>query len=63
MLVVYLGIGTGLDSWYSVASAPIPLLLAILARIRHEERLLHEGLGGQYTAYARGTKRLVPGIW
>ena len=63
MLIVYLGIGSGLDSWYSVASAPIPLLLAILTRIRHEERVLHEGLGSQYSAYARRTKRLAPGIW
>jgi protein-S-isoprenylcysteine O-methyltransferase len=63
MLIVYLGIGAALDSWISLVLAPIPLLLTILERIRHEERTLHEGLGSAYGAYARRTKRLVPGIW
>jgi protein-S-isoprenylcysteine O-methyltransferase Ste14 len=63
MLIVYLGIGAALDSWYSLLTAPIPLAAAILARIRHEERTLHDGLGPPYAAYARRTKRLVPGVW
>jgi protein-S-isoprenylcysteine O-methyltransferase Ste14 len=63
MLIVYLGIGAALDSWLSVGAGTACLAIGILERIRHEERLLHEGLGGQYSAYARRTKRLVPGIW
>ena len=62
MLIVYLGIGAAVDSWYSVAAAPIPLLAAILTRIRHEERTLRDGLPA-YAAYARRTKRLVPFVW
>jgi protein-S-isoprenylcysteine O-methyltransferase Ste14 len=63
MLIVYLGIGAALDSWYSLVTAPIPLLVAILTRIRHEERTLHAGLGPPYAAYADRTKRLVPFVW
>jgi protein-S-isoprenylcysteine O-methyltransferase len=62
MLIVYLGIGAALDSWISLAAAPIPLLLAILERVRHEERTLHDGLPA-YAAYAARTKRLVPFVW
>lgn len=63
MLVVYLGIGAALDSWLSLVAAPIPLLLAILTRIRHEERTLRDGLGPAYAEYAGRTKRLVPFVW
>ena len=62
MLVVYLGIGAALDSWIGLLAAPIPLLLAILRRVRHEERTLRVGLPA-YAAYAARTKRLVPFVW
>jgi protein-S-isoprenylcysteine O-methyltransferase Ste14 len=63
MLIVYLGIGAAFDSWFSLIAAPIPLAAAILTRIRHEERALHDGLGPAYAAYADRTKRLVPFVW
>ncbi|HKP89276.1 MAG TPA: isoprenylcysteine carboxylmethyltransferase family protein [Thermoleophilaceae bacterium] len=63
MLIVYLGIGAALDSWITLIATPVPLLLAILERIGHEERMLHQGLGPAYAAYARRTKRLVPLLW
>jgi protein-S-isoprenylcysteine O-methyltransferase Ste14 len=63
MLIVYLGIGAALDSWFSLIATPIPLAAAILTRIRHEERTLHDGLGPAYAAYADRTKRLVPFVW
>lgn len=62
MLVVYLGIGAAMDSWVTLAVTPIPLLLAILARVHHEERTLRAGLPA-YDAYAGRTKRLVPFVW
>ena len=43
-------------------AAPLLLLLGVLARVRHEERTLHEGLPA-YEAYAGRTKRLVPFVW
>jgi protein-S-isoprenylcysteine O-methyltransferase Ste14 len=62
MLVVYLGIGAAMDSWITLVATPIPLLLAILERIRHEERTLRDGLPA-YADYATRTKRLVPFVW
>src|SRR4051794_1119970 len=62
MLVVYLGIGTALDSWLSLVAAPAVLVVAVVARIRYEERTLRDGLPA-YAAYARRTKRLVPFVW
>jgi protein-S-isoprenylcysteine O-methyltransferase Ste14 len=63
MLVVYLGIGVGLDSWLSVATALLIPLAAVLNRIRHEEAVLRAQLGPQYERYATRTSRLLPGIW
>jgi protein-S-isoprenylcysteine O-methyltransferase Ste14 len=62
MLVSYLGVGAALDSWIALAGAAVPLLVAILTRVRHEERTLREGLPA-YGAYAARTKRLVPFVW
>jgi protein-S-isoprenylcysteine O-methyltransferase Ste14 len=39
------------------------LLVPLVARIRSEERLLHEHFGAQYEAYCARTWRLVPGIY
>jgi protein-S-isoprenylcysteine O-methyltransferase Ste14 len=62
MLVVYLGIGVALDSWITLAATPVPLLAAILERIRHEERTLRAALPA-YAVYATRTKRLLPFVW
>lgn len=37
--------------------------LALAYRIRVEERVLSEALGAEYTSYAAGTSRLIPGVW
>jgi protein-S-isoprenylcysteine O-methyltransferase Ste14 len=39
------------------------LLAPLVARIRAEERLLHEHFGAEYEAYCARTWRLVPGIY
>src|SRR5262249_17457748 len=39
------------------------LLVPLVARIRAEERLLHEHFGAEYDAYCKRTWRLVPGIY
>ena len=47
--------------WALIPAAIIPV--ALVARIRNEEKVLHEGLEG-YTEYTREVKsRLIPGIW
>jgi protein-S-isoprenylcysteine O-methyltransferase Ste14 len=39
------------------------LLVPLVARIRAEERLLHQHFGAEYDAYCQRTWRLVPGIY
>lgn len=62
-LVGFLGIGIALDSWLSVLALVLIPLLAIGVRIRVEETELARALGEEYRAYARRTRRLVPGLW
>lgn len=38
-------------------------LVATLARIPGEERLLEERYGDQWRAYVKRTRRLIPGVW
>jgi protein-S-isoprenylcysteine O-methyltransferase Ste14 len=63
ILVVYLGLGIALDSWFSVACAVLLPAAAVLNRIKHEEAALRQQLGQQYERYAANTRRLVPGVW
>jgi protein-S-isoprenylcysteine O-methyltransferase Ste14 len=63
LLLRYLGLGLALANWASAALVFLPLLAATLYRIRVEEAALREHFGEEYTAYARATKRLVPGVF
>jgi protein-S-isoprenylcysteine O-methyltransferase len=63
LLLRYLGFGLALANWLSAALIFLPLLAATLYRIRVEEAALGEHFGGEYAAYARETKRLVPGLY
>ena len=63
LLLTYLGFGIGLDSWASVAGAIVPPLAAAIWRIADEEEVLLRELGDPYREYARGRRRLLPGVW
>jgi protein-S-isoprenylcysteine O-methyltransferase Ste14 len=63
LLLRYLGFGLALANWLSAALVFLPLLAATVYRIRVEEEALGEHFGEEYAAYARATKRLVPGIY
>jgi protein-S-isoprenylcysteine O-methyltransferase Ste14 len=39
------------------------LVVPIVARIRSEEKLLHEQFGSEYDAYRARTSRLIPGVY
>jgi protein-S-isoprenylcysteine O-methyltransferase Ste14 len=39
------------------------MIPTVLARIRSEERLLHEQFGAEYDAYRSRTARLIPGLY
>ena len=63
LLLRYFGFGLAFANWLSAALIFLPLLCATLYRIRVEESALREHFGEEYAAYARATKRLVPGIF
>lgn len=63
LLLRYAGFCMALANWFSAALIFLPLLVATLYRIRVEEAALREHFGEEYAAYARVTKRLVPGIF
>ena len=63
LLLRYLGLGLAFANWLSAALVFLPLLCVTLYRVRVEEAALREHFGEEYAAYARATKRLVPGVY
>ncbi|HEX8353312.1 MAG TPA: isoprenylcysteine carboxylmethyltransferase family protein [Pyrinomonadaceae bacterium] len=63
LLLRYLGFGLAFANWLSAALIFLPMLAATLYRIRVEEAALGEHFGEEYLAYARDTRRLVPGLY
>ena len=61
-LLGMLGIGLALGSWLSVAVLVLVPLGGYLRRIGVEEAALTGALGERYAAYARRTRKLLPGI-
>jgi protein-S-isoprenylcysteine O-methyltransferase Ste14 len=65
----YLGLIVIGFGWAMAFRSGVGLLLAalmippLLARIRSEERLLHEQFGEEYDAYRSRTSRLIPGLY
>ena len=62
-LVILLGVGIACDNALSVAACVVLPALGFLRRISVEEELLARELGEPYRAYARRTRRLIPGVW
>lgn len=62
LLLTFIGLGFFLGNWFSLALVFVPNLLALLHRIGVEERALLAEMRGEYEAYRRRTKRLLPGI-
>jgi protein-S-isoprenylcysteine O-methyltransferase Ste14 len=62
-ILMLLGIGLALANYVSLLVAPLPALVALVARIRIEERALMGRFGEEYREYCRSTWRLVPWIW
>jgi protein-S-isoprenylcysteine O-methyltransferase Ste14 len=63
VLLMVMGVGLFLESWWSFAWLTASVLCGLLFRIRVEERALLLQLGDRYDSYAAGHKRLVPFIW
>lgn len=63
LLLAFLGLGVAFGNWLSLLVIFIPIMAALLYRIRVEESALVEMLGREYADYRKATKRLVPGIY
>lgn len=62
-LLMALGVAIGYSSLIGLAAIPVLLLPGLAYRMKVEERLLTEQFGEEYRAYARKSKKLIPGIW
>ena len=62
-LLTLAGIGLALGNWLSLLVAVLGALIGFTRRIPVEEAALQAHFGGDYTAYAHRTWRLVPLIW
>jgi protein-S-isoprenylcysteine O-methyltransferase Ste14 len=63
LALVFLAIGLHSRNWVSFAVVLAPTIAALLYRIHVEEAALMKAFGGDYSAYARATKRLIPGVY
>jgi len=63
LMLAFLGLGVFFDSWLSVAGLMIPITVAVMHRIRHEESVLVGALGPAYSTYCARTKQLIPWVW
>ena len=63
LLLAFLGCGLALGNWLSTAGSLAMVLVAIVHRIRIEERALVAALGDAYRDFAAARARLVPFVW
>jgi len=63
VLMAFLGVGITTNNLLSLVVLVLPIGLAILHRIKVEERALRESLGEPYAAYCARTSRLIPGVY
>ena len=63
IILFFIGYGLLSKNWLSLAIAVCLPTLSLVSRIQIEEVALAEGLGAEYTAYQKKTKKLVLGIW
>jgi protein-S-isoprenylcysteine O-methyltransferase len=62
-VIIALGLCIGYSSLIGLAAIPVLLLPGLAYRMKVEERLLKEQFGDEYRAYARGAKKIIPGVW
>jgi protein-S-isoprenylcysteine O-methyltransferase Ste14 len=63
LLLVFSGGGLIAGNWVSAAGAGAVVLVALIYRLRIEERALEEAVGGRYQQFAANRARLVPFVW
>jgi protein-S-isoprenylcysteine O-methyltransferase Ste14 len=63
LLLAFLGLGLAFDNWLSLVAVFVPVLLALVHRMRVEEAVLAETVGEEYMEYCQVTRRLIPGVY
>jgi len=63
LILSFLGFGISLNNWISLLIICLPVISAMLYRIRIEEKLLIDQFGIEYIDYMKKTYRLVPWIY
>jgi protein-S-isoprenylcysteine O-methyltransferase Ste14 len=63
LLLIFLGISLLLHNWTSMFLVNVPVIIALLYRIRIEEEALCEAFGQLYREYMQKTKRLIPFLY
>ncbi len=63
LLCTCLGIGLALGNWVALLVAIVPTTVAIVFRIRVEERALLAGIGEPYREFCATRSRLIPHVW
>lgn len=63
LVVLSVSCGVWNPSAIGFVALAITTLPQVIVRIGFEERLLAAHFGGRWAAYARATRRLVPGVW
>lgn len=63
LLLVFAGGGLIVANWVSAAGAVGVLLIALVYRLRIEERALDDALGRRYRQFAATRARLIPHVW
>jgi len=62
-LISFIGFGISLNNWLSLISVTILITIALIYRIRIEEKLLTDHFGADYLDYQNKTYRLIPWIY
>jgi protein-S-isoprenylcysteine O-methyltransferase Ste14 len=63
LVAVFLGIGLMLGNWLSLACLAIVPTIALVVRIKVEERELAAVIGEPYRRFLAGRARLIPRVW
>jgi protein-S-isoprenylcysteine O-methyltransferase Ste14 len=63
LLLIFAGVGVMVGNWLSAAGAVVLVLIALIYRLRIEERALVAALGDRYREFAASRARLIPYVW
>jgi protein-S-isoprenylcysteine O-methyltransferase Ste14 len=63
LILAFVGAGLMVGNWISVVGGVFLVLIAVIYRLRLEERALVAALSDRYREFAAGRARLIPYVW